>query len=65
SFQGLGGSAADNIVEAREEGEFKTIEDFKDRTKVSKTVIELMRDAGVFEGLPETNKLSIFDLGLA
>ena len=32
------------------------------RTKVSKTVIDLMSDLGLFGDLPETNQLSLFDM---
>ena len=57
---GLGETVAQNIVEAREEGEFFTIDDFRERTKATKTVIELLKETGVFDGLPETNQLSLF-----
>ena len=33
-----------------------------DRTKVSKTVIDLMDDLGILGDLPESNQLSLFDL---
>jgi len=57
---GLGETVAQNIVEAREEGEFFTIDDFRERTKATKTVIELLKKTGVLEGMPETNQLSLF-----
>ena len=57
---GLGENAAFNVVEARKEGEFDTIEEFKDRTKVSKSVIELLKQNGVLDGIPETNQLTLF-----
>ena len=37
-------------------------DDFRDRTKVSKTVIDLMDDLGILGDLPESNQLSLFDL---
>ncbi|WP_018250156.1 PolC-type DNA polymerase III [Orenia marismortui] len=60
SLQGLGQSAADNLVEARKDGEFTSIENLSNRAGLSKTVIEVMREHGCLEGLPETNQLSLF-----
>ncbi|MCL2351334.1 MAG: PolC-type DNA polymerase III [Firmicutes bacterium] len=64
SIQGLGDNVAQNIVSAREDGggirEFFTIEDFRERTKINKTVIELLRKNRILDGLPETNQLSLF-----
>ncbi len=60
SMQGLGSSAAQNIVTTREFGEFHSIEDFRIRTKVSKTVIELLKNNHILKGIPETNQLSLF-----
>ncbi len=60
SIQGLGETAAESIIEGRKAGEFYTIEDFKNRTKIGSTMIELMKDYGILAGLPETNQLSLF-----
>jgi len=57
---GLGETVAQNIVEAREEGEFFTVDDFRERTKATKTVIELLKKTAVLEGLPETNQMTLF-----
>ena len=60
-MQGLGDTAAQSIVEGREKGgEFKTIEEFKERTSVGKTLIELLKENGVLKGIPDTNQLSLF-----
>ncbi len=59
SVAGLGASVATNIVEARAEGEFFTIQEFRERTKTNKTVIELLRKNGVLDGIPETSQLSL------
>lgn len=58
-IDGLGLKAAETIKAAREK-EFISIRDLSTRGKVSKNVIETMRDLGVLEGLPETNQLSLF-----
>lgn len=62
SIQGLGTSAAERITEERNNGEFISIEDFKARTKVSKTVVESMKNLGCFEGMPETSQLTLLDM---
>ena len=60
SVQGLGMSVAQNIVEARKQGEFFTIDDFRERTKTNKTVIELLKRNGILNGIPESSQLSLF-----
>lgn len=57
---GLGTNAAKNIVKAREQGEFLSIEDFQQRSKASKTIVEYLERMGVFQNLPEQNQLSLF-----
>ncbi|AZR72387.1 PolC-type DNA polymerase III [Anoxybacter fermentans] len=60
SLQGLGESAARSIAASREEGEFKSIEDLATRARLSKTVIEVLKEHGTLDGLPEKNQLSLF-----
>ena len=60
SLQCLGNAAAQNIVEAREEGEFISIDDLRIRAKVSKAVIEILQKNGCLKGLPESNQISLF-----
>ena len=62
TIDGLGEKAADAVMEAAQEGRFLSKDDFRDRTKVSKTVIDLMSDLGILGDLPESNQLSLFDL---
>lgn len=61
TIDGLGDKAADAVVEAAKNGRFLSKDDFRNRTKVSKTVIELMTDLNILTDLPETNQLSLFD----
>lgn len=60
ALQGLGSNAALSIVTEREKCPFISVEDLRERTKISKTVIEIMRNHGCLEGLPENNQLSLF-----
>ncbi|MFO7814837.1 MAG: PolC-type DNA polymerase III [Halanaerobiales bacterium] len=59
-LEGLGTSAAKSIIEARKDGDFISIEDLSNRTRLSKTVIEKMKEHGTLKGLPEKNQLSLF-----
>ena len=61
SIDGLGEKAADAIVEAAKEGEFLSKDDFRQRTKVSKTIIDLMASLHLLGDLPESNQISLFD----
>ena len=61
SIDGLGDNAAVSIAEAAKNGPFLSKDDFRDRTKVSKTIIEMMSDLGLFGDIPESNQLSLFD----
>ncbi|MCI7627312.1 MAG: PolC-type DNA polymerase III, partial [Blautia glucerasea] len=61
TIDGLGDKAADAVVEAAAKGKFLSKDDFRDRTKVSKTVIDLMDDLGLFGDIPQSNQISLFD----
>lgn len=64
SIDGLGEKAADAIVEAAKEGPFLSKDDFRQRTKVSKTIIDLMDSLHLLGELPESNQISLFDFAL-
>ena len=61
TIDGLGDKAADAFVTAAAEGPFLSRDDLRQRSKLSKTVIDLMGDLGLLDGLPESNQLSLFD----
>lgn len=61
AIPGLGDSVAQQIVEARKDGEFLSKEDLASRGKVSKTLIDYMDEHGVLKGMPEKNQLSLFE----
>ncbi|MBP5222095.1 MAG: PolC-type DNA polymerase III, partial [Lachnospiraceae bacterium] len=62
SIEGMGEKAADAVMEAAKDGPFLSRDDFKERTKVSQTVCELMGQLGLLGDLPESNQISLFDL---
>lgn len=61
SIDGLGEKAADGIVEAAKNGPFLSRDDFRERTKVSKTITDLMASLGLLGDIPESNQISLFD----
>ncbi|MBQ6806173.1 MAG: PolC-type DNA polymerase III [Lachnospiraceae bacterium] len=64
SIDGLGEKAADAIVEAAKDGPFLSKDDFRQRTKASKTIVELMDTLGLLGNLPESNQISLFDFAM-
>ena len=60
TLQGVGVSAALSIAQAREQGEFISLEDLRERTKITKTAIEVLKKHGALKGIPETSQLSLF-----
>lgn len=60
SLQGLGENAAKAIAAAREEGEFRSIEDLKTRARLSSAVIEVLQKHGCLQGMTETDQLALF-----
>ena len=61
TIDGLGEKAAEAVEEAAKDGAFLSKDDFRQRTKASKTVVDLMADLGILADLPESNQLSLFD----
>ncbi|GBF72038.1 DNA polymerase III subunit alpha [Paenibacillus sp. 598K] len=57
---GIGDNAARNIAGARDHGDFLSVEDFQQKAKVGKTIVEVLASMGCFRGLPESNQLSLF-----
>ena len=62
ALPGLGENAARAITEEREKGEFKNIEDLRLRTGSTKSVIEILEENGCFDGMSESNQVSMFEL---
>ena len=60
ALEGVGDSAAKALADAYDEKPFFTIEEAVNRAKLNKTAVEALRAHGVFEGLPETDQLSLF-----
>lgn len=63
-IDGLGEAAAESVVEARKNGEFKSKEDLLKRTKLNGTNVEDLDSIGVLKGLGDTDQMSLFEFGL-
>ena len=61
TIDGLGDKAAEAIVEGVKQGKFLSRDDFKQRCKVSGTVVDVMADLGILEDMPISNQMSILD----
>ncbi len=60
SLAGLGDTAAAKIVEVRGQGEIYSVEDLRERARLSRAVIDILRRNGVLDSLTETNQFSFF-----
>ena len=62
SVKGLGGAAAQGLMEARDGGEFISCDDLQTRSGVTKAVVESLRQLGALGSLPETSQMTFFGL---
>ncbi|RGH85522.1 PolC-type DNA polymerase III [Ruminococcus sp. AM28-29LB] len=60
SLPGVGGAAADSLAETGKHTEYLSIEDMQIKTKVTKAVIETLKDVGVLKDLPESSQMTLF-----
>ena len=60
TIDGLGETVAKNIELEAQKHPFISIEDFQNRCKVSSTLVDKMRELGIFKGMPESSQLSLF-----
>ncbi|MGI5900532.1 MAG: PolC-type DNA polymerase III [Christensenellales bacterium] len=59
ALAGVGTAAAQSIVAAREEGPFISVEELQQRSKASKSVIDMLRQQGCLRSLPETSQMRL------
>ncbi|MBO5796961.1 MAG: PolC-type DNA polymerase III, partial [Clostridia bacterium] len=60
AVKGLGGTAAEALMKARDEGDFLSQDDVQSRSGISKTVMETLNQMGAFGDLPATSQMSFF-----
>ncbi len=61
SLPGMSDTAAESITAEREKGEFKTVEDLRLRTGVTKSMLDILEANGCFSELPDADQVSLFD----
>ncbi len=60
SISGIGESAAIALSECSKQGEYFSVEELQQKTKVTKAVIDSLREIGSLKGLPESSQISLF-----
>lgn len=60
SLPGVGEAAAISLAESGKKFEYLSIEDMQVKTKVTKAVIETLKDVGVLKDLPDSSQMSLF-----
>lgn len=59
-IDGLGASVAEQIVAARNEHPFTSIEDLRYRAKIGESMIDKLREVGALDDLPESDQMTLF-----
>ncbi len=62
AIRGLGGAAAQGLLEARKDGPYISCDDLQNRSGISKAVVESMRELGVLGSLPATSQMNLFEM---
>lgn len=60
SIPGLGTVAAEGIEDAKKEGKFMSIDDMRIRSKIGKSVVDLLDKFGCLKGMSQSNQISLF-----
>ena len=59
ALAGVGENAAANIVAAREEEPFFSVEDLRTRAQLTRAVVETLRQNRVLDGINETDQMTM------
>ena len=60
SLGGVGEAAANSLYEAGQQGAYISVDDLQARSKVSKSVIEMLSEAGALKDLPQSSQMTLF-----
>ena len=60
ALEGVGDNAARSIVQCRQDKRFTSAEDLRQRARVSKPVVDTLREHGALGDLPETDQMMLF-----
>lgn len=61
SLPGLGENIANEIVKSSENYKYISVEDFIEKTKATKSIVEMLKNQGCFDNMDTTNQISIFN----
>lgn len=61
SIDGMGDKAAETLAIAAAQGKFLSMDDLKERGKLSQTIVDKLNELGLTGDMPKSNQLSIFD----
>ncbi|MCR4797650.1 MAG: PolC-type DNA polymerase III [Lachnospiraceae bacterium] len=62
TIEGMGDTAAESLAIAASQKKFTSVDDIKNRGKITQTTIDKMKELGIISGLPQSAQLSIFDI---
>ena len=60
SIPGMGPIAAESLYNTAKKEEFMCIDEIRQKAKVGDSIIELLREYGCLNGIPESNQISLF-----
>ena len=60
SLSGVGGAAAEALAMSGKNTEYLSVEDMQVKTKITKAVIETLKESGILDGLPDSSQMSLF-----
>ncbi len=62
SIAGLGGAAAEGLMNGRDGEPYFSVDELQERTGISKAIVESLRELGALEGLPQSSQISFFEM---
>ncbi|MBR5134674.1 MAG: PolC-type DNA polymerase III, partial [Clostridia bacterium] len=62
SINGLGGAAAEGLMNGRGDEPYFSVDELQERTGISKAIVESLRELGALEGLPQSSQISFFEM---
>ena len=62
SVGGLGGAAAEGLMNGRNGEPYFSVDELQERTGISKAIVESLRELGALGGLPQSSQISFFEM---
>ena len=61
SIEGMGPNVAQGLQEAAKQGPYTSVQNLRNRAKVSQTLLDKMESFGILAGLPKDDQISFMD----